>query len=62
MQRIVINSYVDTMTIGLFMLLVVTLVLFCLHTLVNARQTNHPTAQRRTVCGAGQRARPRTTR
>ncbi|HJW07941.1 MAG TPA: hypothetical protein VJ527_15725 [Rhodanobacter sp.] len=59
MQRIVINSYVDTMTIGLF---IVTLVLFCLRTLVNARQTNHPTAQRRTVCGAGQRARPRTTR
>ena len=59
MQRIVINNYVDTMTIGLFL---VTLVLFCLHTLVNARQTNHPTAQRRTVCGAGQRARPRTTR
>ncbi|WP_244868504.1 hypothetical protein [Rhodanobacter denitrificans] len=44
MQRIVTNNYVDMVMTGLFMLLVVTMVLFCLRALINAWQTNHPTA------------------
>ncbi|EIM04823.1 carbon starvation protein [Rhodanobacter denitrificans] len=44
MQRIVTNNYVDMVMTGLFMLLVVTMVLFCLRALINAWQINHPTA------------------
>jgi carbon starvation protein CstA len=44
MQRIVTNNYVDMALTGLFMLLIVAMVLFCLRALIRAWQTNHPTA------------------
>ncbi len=44
MQRIVTNNYVDMALTGLFMLLIVTMVLFSLRALVRAWQTDHPTA------------------
>jgi len=44
MQQIVTNNYVDMALTGLFMLLIVTMVLFCLRALVKAWKTNHPTA------------------
>jgi carbon starvation protein len=44
MQRIVTNNYVDMALTGLFMLLIVAMVLFCLSALVKAWKTNHPTA------------------
>jgi len=44
MQRIVSNNYVDMALTGLFMLLIVTMVLFCLRALLKAWNINHPTA------------------
>ncbi len=44
MQRIVTNNYVDMALTGVFMLLIVAMVLFCLRALIKAWQTNHPTA------------------
>ncbi|KZC16840.1 carbon starvation protein A [Rhodanobacter sp. FW510-R12] len=44
MQQIVTNNYVDMVMTGLFMLLVVAMVLFCLNAVVKAWNINHPTA------------------
>ncbi len=44
MQQIVTNNYVDMLMTGLFMLLVVAMVLFCLNAVVKAWNINHPTA------------------
>ncbi|TAM58418.1 MAG: carbon starvation protein A [Rhodanobacter sp.] len=43
MQRIVTNNYVDMALTGLFMLLVVTMVVFALRAILKAWQINHPT-------------------
>jgi carbon starvation protein len=44
MQQIVTNNYVDMALTGLFMLLIVVMVVFCLRALVKGWQANHPTA------------------
>jgi carbon starvation protein len=44
MRQIVTNNYVDMALTGLFMALIVAMVAFCLHALVKAWRTNHPTA------------------
>jgi carbon starvation protein CstA len=44
MQRIVTNNYVDMSLTGLFMLLIVTMVFFCMRALLRAWKIDHPTA------------------
>ncbi len=44
MQRIVTNNYVDMALTGLFMLLIVTMVFFCMRALLRAWRIDHPTA------------------
>ena len=44
MQRIVTNNYVDMALTGLFMLLIVTMVFFCMRALLRAWKIDHPTA------------------
>jgi len=44
MQQIVTNNYVDMALTGLFMLLIVAMVAFCLRALVRGWKANHPTA------------------
>lgn len=44
MQRIVTNNHVDMALTGVFMLLIVTMVLFSLRALLRAWRTHHPTA------------------
>jgi carbon starvation protein len=44
MQQIITNNVVDAALTGIFMLLIVAMLLFCLRALIKAWQTHHPTA------------------